>query len=236
MATTYTTNAHLGKPAVGDTGFSPIILGDFDALDAMSPIGGLVVVTKETPSTTLNVSVAAGNFIAQDGSVNAYAGTATQAIPTATTRKLFLDGTASWALTVAASYPATPHVRLATVVAGATTITSVTDERMTACVAGSIADGVNWAFGTTTGTKIGTAAGQKLSLWNATPVVQPSGAAQVALTNSSGGTTDGTISAVGATNSGDVSGAINNNFAELYVLLNAIRSALVSIGAMKGSA
>lgn len=36
-----------------------------------------------------------------------------------------------------------------------------------------------------------------------------------ALTDSSGGTADDTIEAVGATNSGDVSGAINNNFKEM---------------------
>jgi hypothetical protein len=100
----------------------------------------------------------------------------------------------------------------------------------------TIADAINLILNTTTGTKIGTAVGQKLGFWNATPIVQPSGAAQAALTNSSGGTANGTIEAVGATNSGDVSGAINNNFTELHTLLDAIRTALVNAGLMKGSA
>lgn len=39
---------------------------------------------------------------------------------------------------------------------------------------GTLADGANIALNTTTGTKIGTAATQKLGLWNATPIVQPS--------------------------------------------------------------
>lgn len=42
------------------------------------------------------------------------------------------------------------------------------------------------------------------------------------LTDSSGGTADGTVSAVGATNSGDVSATINNNFAEVTAKINAL--------------
>jgi hypothetical protein len=44
------------------------------------------------------------------------------------------------------------------------------------------------------------------------------------------------VEAVGATNSGDVSGAINNNFKEVVTLLHAIRSALVTVGIIKGAA
>ena len=40
-------------------------------------------------------------------------------------------------------------------------------------VTGTIADGVNWTFGTSTGTKIGTATTQKLGFFNKTPIVQP---------------------------------------------------------------
>lgn len=84
------------------------------------------------------------------------------------------------ALTVAASYPTTPHVRLATVVAGSSTITSVTDNRQCFNVAGSIADGVNWSFGSTTGTQIGTATTQKIGFYGATPVVQQTGGSATA--------------------------------------------------------
>lgn len=37
----------------------------------------------------------------------------------------------------------------------------------------TLADGVDIAVGTTTGTKLGTATTQKLGFWNATPVVRP---------------------------------------------------------------
>ncbi len=37
----------------------------------------------------------------------------------------------------------------------------------------SFAEALNMSFGTTTGTKIGTATSQKISLWNATPNIQP---------------------------------------------------------------
>lgn len=91
-------------------------------------------------------------------------------------------------------------------------------------------------FGTTTGTKLGTATTQKIGFWNTTPVVQPAAAAQAALTDSSGGSDDGTIEAVGNTMAGDVSGAINNNFSELHTLVTAIRTALVNTGIIKGAA
>lgn len=52
----------------------------------------------------------------------------------------------------------------------------------------TLADAINMAFGTTTGTKIGTATSQKLSLWNATPIVQPTTAiaASTFVANTSG--------------------------------------------------
>jgi len=52
----------------------------------------------------------------------------------------------------------------------------------------TFADAVNMAFNTTTGTKIGTATGQKIGFWNATPVVQ-----QI-LATGAGATVDNVIS------------------------------------------
>jgi hypothetical protein len=56
----------------------------------------------------------------------------------------------------------------------------------------TLADAINMAFGTTTGTKIGTATSQKLSLWNATPIVQPTTAiaASTFVANTSGTVND----------------------------------------------
>lgn len=50
-------------------------------------------------------------------------------------------------------------------------------------------DGGNFVLGTSTGTKIGTATSQKLSFWNATPIVQPTTAVAAATRVGGGGTT-----------------------------------------------
>lgn len=52
----------------------------------------------------------------------------------------------------------------------------------------------------------------------------------VALTDSSGGTADNTVAAVAATNSGDVSATINNNFADLAAKVNALIAAVHGAG------
>jgi hypothetical protein len=91
----------------------------------------------------------------------------------------------------------------------------------------------NIVSGTGAGTKIGTSTTQKLGFFDKTPVVQPAEANQAALTNSTGGTADGTLAAVSGT--GD-DADINNNFTELHVLLNEIRTALVNLGLIKGAA
>ena len=94
-------------------------------------------------------------------------------------------------------------------------------------------DAKNLIFNTSTGTKLGTATNQKLSFWNATPIIQPAGANQAALTNNTGGSYDGTLAAISG--SGDDAN-INNNFTDLHTLLNEIRTALVNVGLIKGSA
>ena len=53
----------------------------------------------------------------------------------------------------------------------------------------TVTDAVNIVIGSTTGTKIGTATTQKLGLWNATPVVQPTGIVDV----SGGATVDAEV-------------------------------------------
>lgn len=85
----------------------------------------------------------------------------------------------------------------------------------------TLADAANIVANTTTGTKIGTAVGQKLGFWNATPIVQPSGAAQAAPAAYSTG-------AFGLDS--DV------NMQAFYDLVVAMRTALVNAGIMKGAA
>ncbi|MHB8359793.1 MAG: hypothetical protein ACYDCP_09910 [Thermoplasmataceae archaeon] len=160
-------------PAVGDRTWNTPVNANASVLDALAPVGGLAVVTTEVPSASLNVHVAAGNYLNQDGTVGIFAGSASFACTGSATTYLYLDLTNAGALTGSTSgYPTTAHVRLGTVVA-TTTITLITDGRIAFDVVGSFLDGVNLTLGTTTGTKIGTATTQKLGFFGKTPIVQP---------------------------------------------------------------
>ena len=75
--------------------------------------------------------------------------------------------------------------------------------------------------------------GNKIGLFGVTPVIQPAAANQAALTNSTTGSYDGTLADVGVVFS---QAAINNNFTDVYTLLTEIRTALVNVGIIKGSA
>src|SRR5205807_382775 len=130
MSTTYTASAKLGKPALGDTGWSVPLNANCDALDALAPVGGLAVTTHEQPSTTLHVDVAAGYFLSQANVATSYAGAANQAVTLSATNYVYLTG--AGVLTInTTGFPAVPtlHVPLAVVAAGATTVTVITDRR-----------------------------------------------------------------------------------------------------------
>jgi hypothetical protein len=174
MANTYTPNVQLAMPAAGDRTWNVPVNANAQALDALAPVGALAVITTEVPSATLKVRVAAGNYQKQDGTIGQYAGSSSQTMTASATNYLYLDLTNSGNLVVnTTGFPATAHVRLATVVAAVSTITSITDARVAFNVIGAFADGVNLTFGTVTGTQIGTAANQKLAFFGKTPVVQP---------------------------------------------------------------
>lgn len=83
------------------------------------------------------------------------------------------------------------------------------------------AEAINYVFGTTTGTKLGTAVSQKLGFWNATPVVQPASASQAAVTGTAGGTYTSTEQTM---------------LANLKTLVNQLRADLVTVGIIKGAA
>lgn len=116
------------------------------------------------------------------------------------------------------------------------------------CGAINIGDASDVAIGTTTGTKIGTTVTQKLGFWNATPIVQPVGAGQAALTalttvGSNNATSAVGLSLIADTSTGDRSAAImtdllslQEDITQLGTLVSAIRTALVNAGLMKGAA
>ncbi len=174
MSNTYTPNIQLAMPASGDRSWNVALNTNSLALDALVPVGALVVTTTEVPSATLDVNVAAGAYLNQDGTIGTFAGIRTQTMTASATSYVFLDLTSAGALTVnSTGFPLTAHVRLAVVVAGATTIASIADVRVAFPVLGSFADGINFTFGTNIGTQIGTAANQKLAFFGKTPTAQP---------------------------------------------------------------
>jgi hypothetical protein len=63
---------------------------------------------------------------------------------------------------------------------------------------------------------------------------QTAGANQTAIVNSTGGTRDGTLAAVGDTTTVNQAAALNNNFTDLHTLLNEVRTTLINFGMMKG--
>lgn len=85
----------------------------------------------------------------------------------------------------------------------------------------TITDGKHFQFGPTTGSKLGSAATEKLALWGATPIVQPAGANQAAVTQTAGATYTATEQAM-----------LN----ALKTLVNQLRADLVAAGVIKGAA
>jgi hypothetical protein len=133
MASTPTANLRLSKPATADRLWDINLNGNADALDALTPLGGLFARAAESPSTTLNVNVTAGSFAQAAGSVLAFAG-GTIAVAASATSNVWL--TDAGVLAAGAAWPALPHARLAIVTAGPTAITSVVDARLAGRSAG----------------------------------------------------------------------------------------------------
>jgi hypothetical protein len=58
----------------GDRTWNVPVNGNAQVLDALAPVGALVVVTTEVPSATINVHVAAGSYLKQGGTIGTYPG------------------------------------------------------------------------------------------------------------------------------------------------------------------
>lgn len=86
-----------------------------------------------------------------------------------------------------------------------------------------------------TGVKLGQSATDTVGFYGATPVAQPAGGGQAVVTDASGGVaaaTNGVLTLTGTYNSTIIANAI----ATLAAQGNALRAALVSLGAIKGAA
>lgn len=236
MVASYTANARLQKPATSDRNWDVPLNANADLLDGMTAVGGLAVAPKETPSVTLNVQVAAGGYKKADGTMGAFAGAPSVALPASATTYLWL--TDAGALTTGNAFPTTAHVRLAHAVTSTSSISSVVDERVQSSTAGtglgfvlktgdSFADGASFSFGTTTGTQLATSPSQKLGFFGVTPATQ---AATVAsLSDSTNGTVGTGVTDVGATFNQQ---AINANLATVAARINSLIAALKRHGLM----
>jgi len=237
VATTYTTNSRLQKPAAADRNWDVAVNANADALDAMTAIGSLSVTAAETPSASLNVRVTAGNYAKADGTLATFGGVNSIALPASTTTCLWL--TDSGTPTLGTAFPTTAHVRLAQVVSGLATISQVIDQRIQCATrgtglgfvlkAGDTVNGPLSVVNPSTGVPVIAADPtlKVLGFFGTTPNAQaPS---QTPLTDSTTGTASGAVSAVGASFS---PGVLNNNFASLAAQINALTSALKRHGLM----
>ena len=209
MATTYTTNVRLQKPAAADRQWDvPRPSANADYLDGLAAVGGLAVTSLEMPSASLSCRVAAGAYIKANGTVGTYAG-GSPALPASATSYVWL--TDAGVLSSGAAWPTAPNLPLARVQTGASTITQVVDARVpyqsvganTAFVSkvGDTISGILQVANPSTGTDALSVdpVNQLIGFFGATPATQ---AARVtALTDSTGGTAGTTLSNVGSLNS-----------------------------------
>lgn len=88
----------------------------------------------------------------------------------------------------------------------------------------SLADGKNLSFGTSTGSKIGTATNEKLAFHNSTPVIQRASASQTAVVTTA------------ATNVAPYGFSTSAQADAIVTLVNELRAAMVEKGLIKGAA
>ena len=91
MSTTYTANAKLAQPALGDTGWSTPLNGNADTLDGLTPIGGLCVTLTEIPSAESERQGRGRRLRSARRALGLMPGRLSQAITASTTKVLYLD-------------------------------------------------------------------------------------------------------------------------------------------------
>jgi hypothetical protein len=146
-----------GNVGIGTT--SPESFGNYKTLEVSATAGGIIFAKSTTGSITTQL-------IADNGVLGGYVGTRTNhpfSIRTNNTDKINITSGGN-VLIGTTTDNGTDKLQ----VTGSSTFSStVTAASYTVNDAGNI------SVGTTTGTKIGTATSQKLSFWNATPIIQP---------------------------------------------------------------
>jgi hypothetical protein len=236
MATTYTTNIRLLKPATADRHWDAPLNANADFLDALAAVGGLAVTTQEMPSASLSCQIAAGTYLKSNGTVEAYPGGSLALAASASSYVWLTDAGVAGSGT---AWPAAPYLPLAKVTTGTSTITQVVDARVPyqsvganavfVSKAGDTVAGVLQVANPSTGTDVLSVDPVNLLIgfFGTAPATQ---AAKVtALTDSTGGTAGTTLANVGSSFS---QATLNNNFASLAATVNALIAALKRNGLM----
>lgn len=138
MATQYSPKLGLSYPAASDRNWDVPLVAALLALDS-GPLGKLAprpaTFSAGVPSG-LTLDVAAGPYLDDSAVHRSFAGGSVVVTPSATTKVWLVAGAST--LSSGSAWPtSTAHVRIATVVAGSTNITSVTDERVFLTASGS---------------------------------------------------------------------------------------------------
>lgn len=126
-------------PLFAPQGWHEYMNANWDTLAGIAAIGDLAVQPRDydaaIQSSSLYVKVYAGNYAKADGTIGAYPGVASFLLPASTTSYLWL--TDAGILTSGLTFPATAHVRLASVTTNSTRIIDMMDERVYASVQGT---------------------------------------------------------------------------------------------------
>ena len=237
MATTYTTNLRLQKPSTADRQWDVPLNANSDYLDGLAAVGGLAVTPLEAPSVTLHCRIAAGTYLTSNGSLGTFAGTASLPIAAGVTSFVWL--TDSGVATTGATFPATPHVRLAQVAAGPTAIVQIVDARIAYQSIGANTVFVAKAGDTMAGPFQVVAPAGGIPVLALDPTARTigffgvAGATQAArlnpLIDGTGGTASDGLANVGTAFS---QATLNNNFASISMKVDALIAALTRHGLM----
>ena len=237
MATTYSANTRLQKPATSDRNWDVPINANTDALDGMTALGGLAVTVTEVPSATVQVRVSAGNYKKSDGTVMSFPGVTAFLLPPSATSFLWL--TDAGVVTVGSAFPTTAHLRLAHAVVGSSSVVQVVDERIQCSMAGTGLGFVLKAGDTMNGPLTVGSSGAGTTLMVADPInrllgffgASPASQAPVLtpLTAIGGGVATDSLADVGTSFSQTT---LNNNFASLAAKVDALIVALKRHGLM----
>jgi hypothetical protein len=237
MATTYTTNVRLQKPATADRHWDVQLNANADYLDGLAAVGGLVVTTLEMPSASLACRISPGTYVRANGLLAAFAGAGSLTLPASTTSYVWL--TDAGVPAAGAAYPAIPYLPLAQVITGPSSISQVNDCRAVyKCVgentvfvakAGDTISGVLQVRSPSTGTAVVSfdPINQLVGFFGAPPASQ---AARVSpLIDNTGGSAGPALTNVGGAYS---QASLNSNFASLAATVNAMVTAFKRHGLM----